>query len=257
MPGRLQPAGARVVESALILGQIPAMSVTVEQRKASTARLQSPRAVGAPPLGNGDDLDANEFLRRYEHMPEGFKAELVDGTVYLASPVSFYHGESDGVLQGWLSYYATYAEGVRSLPNTTIRLDAKNTVQPDAVLVHGTPSTTEEGYITSVPGFVAEIALTSASLDLHRKLEAYRRRGVPEYLVWRPRDQALDWFVLDAEGSYHSTDPGADGLLRSRVFPGLVLDPQALLRLDRRGVLETLERARAQASSGEAAPTDN
>ena len=36
-----------------------------------------------PPLENGDSLGADEFMRRYEAMPEVKKAELIEGTVYM------------------------------------------------------------------------------------------------------------------------------------------------------------------------------
>src|SRR5438093_1184266 len=76
-----------------------------------------------------------------------------------------------------------------------------------------------------------EIAVTSASYDLHEKLEVYRRNEVQEYVVWRVWDRAIDWFVL-REGKYERLEPGADGVYRSQVLPGLWLDAPALLRGD-------------------------
>ena len=49
-----------------------------------------------------------------------------------------------------------------------------------------------------------------------------------EYVVWRTRDRAIDWFVAE-DGEFVRFAPGADGLYRSRVFPGLWLDPAALI----------------------------
>ena len=218
----------------------------MESRTAAPVRPLGGKVELCPLLENGDCLSAEEFLRRFERMPDLKKAELVDGIVYMASPVSIDHGESDGIIQSWLGLYAAYAQGVKLLPNTTLIFDNQSVVQPDAMLVKGDVTVTKDGYVTSVPGFVVEIALTSASIDLNRKLETYRTHKVPEYLVWRPRDQVLDWFVLDEEGNYQSTEPAADGLLRSEVFPGLILDPQALLRLDSRAVLESLSISKKQ-----------
>ena len=42
-----------------------------------------------PPLQNGDRLTRAEFERRYEAMPHVKKAELIEGVVYMPSPVSF------------------------------------------------------------------------------------------------------------------------------------------------------------------------
>ena len=46
-------------------------------------------AVKIPPLRNGDHLDRNEFERRSNAMPDVKKAELIDGVVYMPSPVRF------------------------------------------------------------------------------------------------------------------------------------------------------------------------
>ena len=49
-----------------------------------------------------------------------------------------------------------------------------------------------------------------------------------EYLVWRVLDQQFDWFKLQ-DGEYTMLQPDEDGIIRSRVFPGLWLQVSALL----------------------------
>ena len=68
-----------------------------------------------------------------------------------------------------------------------------------------------------------EVAASSASYDLHEKLNAYRRNGVREYIVWRVWDAAIDWLVL--RGGRYEPLPLSDGIFKSEVFPGLWLDP--------------------------------
>ncbi|MDJ0547676.1 MAG: Uma2 family endonuclease, partial [Microcystis sp. M49637_WE12] len=47
-----------------------------------------------PPLENGDKLTRWEFERRYQGMPHLKKAELIEGIVYMASPLRItQHGE--------------------------------------------------------------------------------------------------------------------------------------------------------------------
>src|SRR6266545_7930301 len=79
-----------------------------------------------PPLQNGDRLRSQEFMRRYEAMAELKKAELIEGIVYMGSPVSAEHGESDGLVHTWLGLYAANTPGVHLFPNTTVILDADN-----------------------------------------------------------------------------------------------------------------------------------
>ena len=86
------------------------------------------------PLENGEFMHSSEFLRRYERMPQLKKAELIEGVVYMGSPVSVRHAKPDGIIQVWLGTYASRHPDTEALPNATVILDAENTVQPDALL---------------------------------------------------------------------------------------------------------------------------
>lgn len=200
---------------------------------------------GLPELQNGDRLHSREFLRRYESMPEVKKAELIEGIVYMGSPVSAHHAEPDSIAQLWVATYAARTPGVRSAANMTVILDPDNTLQPDALLrilpEHGGRCRlNEKKYILGAPELVVEIAATTASVDLHSKKRACCRNGVREYVVWRALDGELDWFVLRDDEDYYRLTPGADGGLRSAFLPGLHLDVQAAMRLDGAGVLAAL-----------------
>ena len=190
-----------------------------------------------PSLQDGDRLTRAEFERRYETMPEVKKAELVEGVVHMGSPVSAkHHAEPHFDLIGLLFLYRLHTPGVVGGDNGTLRLDLDNEPQPDAYLrilaeFGGQCVLDEKGYVAGAPELVAEVAVSSVSYDLHDKLNAYRRNQVREYLVWRVRDRAVDWFVL-REGQFEKLPLGADGLLRSEVFPGLWLDPQAVIARD-------------------------
>ncbi|HEY9674060.1 MAG TPA: Uma2 family endonuclease, partial [Waterburya sp.] len=75
---------------------------------------------------------------------------------------------------------------------------------------------------------VAEIAASSAAIDLGDKKRAYRRNGIREYIVWQVFEQRLDWFYLQ-EGEYVPLPVDQDGVIRSQVFPGLWLAANDLL----------------------------
>ncbi|HEY1379682.1 MAG TPA: Uma2 family endonuclease [Gemmataceae bacterium] len=190
-----------------------------------------------PPLRNGDRLTAEEFERRYDAMPELKKAELIEGVVYVGSPVRAEdHGEPHADLIGWLAPYRIATPGVRAGDNATLRLAPRNRPQPDAYLritpeSGGQARVDDDGYIVGAVELTAEIAASSASYDLHDKLETYQRNGVREYVVWRVEDEAVDWFALRS-ARYERLTPGTDGILRSEVFPGLWLDPAALVHGD-------------------------
>ena len=200
-------------------------------------------ALEIPELMNGDRLTRHEFERRYHAMPELKKAELLEGVVYMGSPVSFErHAGPHADLMTWLGFYRAMTPGVLSGDNGTVRLDNDNEPQPDAFLFivsGGQAHIGEDGYLEGAPELAAEIAASSVSYDLHVKQDVYRRSGVREYLVWRIDDEAFDWFVLN-EGKYEKLEPAA-GILTSQTFPGLQLDAEALLRGDMARVLSVLQ----------------
>jgi Uma2 family endonuclease len=193
--------------------------------------------VDLPPLENGDRLTRAEFERRYEAMPHIKKAELIEGVVYMPSPVHFEsHSEPHAFVIGWLVSYCAATSGVRLGDNATVRLDMDNEVQPDALLrldeaLGGASRISNDDYVEGSPELIVEIAATSASYDLHDKLNVYRRNRVQEYIVWQVLDQCLSWFVLE-EGKYVPLSPDADGIVCSQIFPGLRLAVTALLAGD-------------------------
>ena len=202
-----------------------------------------------PPLQNGDRLTRDEFLRRYQAMPEVHGAELVEGVVYMPSPVSAQrHGEPHFDLNGWLFTYRAHTPGVLGGDNSTLRLDLDNAPQPDGYLrllpQCGGQSRLVDGYVEGAPELILEVAASSVSYDLHDKLQAYRRNGVREYVVWRTEDAAIDWFCLRS-GRFEPFALGADHIYRSEVFPGLWLDTAATLGGDLSRVLQVLEQGLA------------
>ena len=197
-----------------------------------------------PRLHNGDHLESEEFERRYHAMPDVKKAELIEGVVFMPSPVrADVHGDPQAELLGWLWYYRTGTPNLRVSDNATVRLDRHNVPQPDAHLrlVRGGHSTMDQdGYIGGGPELVAEVAASSVSIDRNAKLRVYRDHGVLEYVLWRVEEGEIDWFIL-REGQYVALSPGDDGILRSEVFPGLWLDPAAMMALDAARVLTVLQ----------------
>ena len=201
-------------------------------------------ALLVPPLQDGDRLSAAEFERRYDAMPELKKAELIDGVVHMGSPVSIdEHGQPHVNVSGWICVYAANTPGVQAGDNSTVRLDDKNQPQPDVLLrvlpSHGGRTTSADGYVIGGPEWTTEIAASSAGYDLREKLQAFWRNGVQEYVVWRVRDAAIDWFVRGPQ--QYEPLPAEDGIHKSRVFPGLWLDAAALIAGDMVRVLAVLQ----------------
>jgi Uma2 family endonuclease len=163
----------------------------------------------------------------------------------MPSPVSAErHGEPHFNLIGWLFNYRVMTPGVVGGDNSTLQLDVDNAPQPDGYLrlteQAGGQSRLTDGYIVGAPELIVEIAASTVSYDLHDKLNAYRRNGVKEYVVWRTEDAAIDWFIL-VDGVYNRHAVSDDGIYRSLVFPGLWLDSAAILQNNKARVLHVLQ----------------
>jgi Uma2 family endonuclease len=199
-----------------------------------------------PRLENGDRLTREEFHRRYEAMPENVKAELIKGVVYMASPVRVEnHGKPHANMMGFLSYYRISTAGIDLLDNVTFIASENYEPQPDGVLrviesCGGKSWINENDYLEGSPELVVEIASSSASYDLHDKLDMYELKGIQEYIVLRVFDERIDWFSLE-NGKYQRLAANKQGIVESKVFPGLRLNTGALLKDDLKLVLADLQ----------------
>jgi Uma2 family endonuclease len=199
-----------------------------------------------PDLENGDRLRRAEFERRYDALPQLKKAELIKGVVYVGSPVKHRrHSRPHAQIITWLGVYAAATVGTDFGDNGSIRLDEENVPQPDAMLriqteCGGQSFEDADDYLQGPPELVVEVASSSVSYDLHDKKDVYGQFGALEYLVWRTRDHALDWFSLQ-DNQYARLEPDAAGVIESRVFPGLRLAVPALLKGDLATVLAELQ----------------
>ena len=133
----------------------------------------------------------------------------------------------------WLGTYAMLTPGVDVGTAASVRLDLDNEPQPDGHLrlpaSQGSTATIDaDGYVSGAPDLVVEVTASTVSIDMHLKLQLYRRHGVREYVVWRTIDDEIDWFVL-RDGEYVRLALDGDGWYRSQRFPGLWLHPDTLL----------------------------
>ncbi len=199
-----------------------------------------------PPLESGDRLTRPEFERRYAAAPHIKKAELIEGIVYVASPLRHeQHGKPHSRIITWLGVYQALTDGVDLSVEPTVRLDLDNEPQPDAVLfiepdAGGQTRLSSDGYIEGSPELIVEIAASSVAIDTGSKKQVYRRNGVLEYVIWQSYENQIEWFCL-IDGDYRLLSPGADGIIRSQVFPGLWLAVEALLNNQMVQVLEVVQ----------------
>jgi Uma2 family endonuclease len=184
-----------------------------------------------------------EFHHAYERAPKHFKAELIGGIVYVASPLRRPHGTHHLDLGTLLGFYKGHTTGVEAGDNATVFLADNSEPQPDLYLrilpeFGGQSGTSKDEYVTGAPELIIEVAHASHSLDLHGKREDYAANGVREYLVATLADQRLRWFDL-ANDRELAAD--SDGVVRVRQFPGLWIDPVALFAANFPKLMGTLQ----------------
>jgi Uma2 family endonuclease len=200
------------------------------------------------PLRDGDRLTSDEFMRRWEAMPDVKHAELIDGIVYMSSPVSRKHSDFDAPLTGWLANYVAATPGCRVGSEGTWLMGERNVPQPDNTLrilpEYGGQSRDEGEYSAGAPELIVEVAVSSRARDLGVKLKLYERMGVREYLIAVVAKRQFLWNELTANG-YQAVEPDADGIFRSRCFPGLWLDPAALWGIDLAALFAVLQQGLA------------
>jgi Uma2 family endonuclease len=201
------------------------------------------------PLEAGDHVDQPTFHERYKAMPSAFRAELIGGVVLVPSPLSPGHGFYHALVMTWLGNYWIATPGTKTGDNMTAILGEASEPQPDGALIidpasGGQTGFSEDGYLTGPPELIVEVASSSASIDLHTKRRDYEQAGVLEYVVVILRQRVIRWFVLQ-DGIYQEIAADADGIFRSRVFPGLWLHAYALLQLDGATVMDVLRQGLA------------
>ena len=167
----------------------------------------------------------------------------------MPSPVSHQeHGGPHFNVVFWLGLYCSGTLSVEGGDNSTVRLDLENEPQPDVFLrirpKFGGQSRDEDTYVAGPPELIAEVSASSASYDLHEEFREYERNGVREYLVWRVWDSVIDWFAL-REGHFERLPLTDAGHYHSEAFPGLWLDPAALIRGDFSQVVTVLQQGLA------------
>jgi len=204
-----------------------------------------------PPLENGDQLDQKTFHARYQAMPEDCRAELIGGIVHMPSPQKVPHSKAQQLVVRWLDEYTEATPGTDALPNNTQILGPDSEPEPDACLFivpeyGGQVHVDDDEYLHGSPELIVEVSASTETIDLHRKKRDYERAGVREYVVLALRMQQVFWFVRQ-RGKYTRIPLPADGLFRSRPFPGLWLDAEAMLRYQRQRVLSAVRRGLATA----------
>ncbi len=156
-----------------------------------------------------------------------------------AFTVSNTHADLSYVVSAWTAPYLIANPRLRAGANGTWHLPGQNVPQPDLALwiaeKHGGRVRIVNDYPVGAPELIIEISKTASARDRGSKLAMYREGGVSEYVTVHPKQRKIVWRQL-VNGRYHELPADEDGWFRSRIFPGLWLDPEALWTRDLAGL---------------------
>ena len=169
-------------------------------------------------------------------MPDSLKAELIEGTVYLMSPpVSNEHSEPHFDLIFWLGLYCFASVGVAGADNGILR----STWTMSRSLMHFFESSLN---LADSRARAPTTTLRDARTGCGNRREQCKLRPSRKTERLSPQRSSRirclacvrqgNRLVHFCDGTYEHLEPGADGVLRSRVFPGLALDATAFLNGD-------------------------
>ncbi len=162
-------------------------------------------AVAPPPqIREGDRLNGEGFLRRWEAMPELKHAELINGTVFFTpSPVSLLHSDVHTEMIRWLLSYDESTPGCQAGVDCTWKMGPEDVPQPDLFLrilpEYGGQSRVEHPYAAGAPELIVEVSGSSLSRDSFA-----RSRREARSLWQRRRDRISDCAAEPEKGDLAS-----------------------------------------------------
>lgn len=158
-------------------------------------------------------------------LPEGQRAEVIDGQMYMMAPPNRKHQEIAGELYRRISNYI-YSNNGQCKPYIApfavfLNSDDRNYVEPDISVVCDKNKLNEKG-CNGAPDWVIEIVSPgSQRMDYMIKLFKYQTAGVREYWIVDPKDEIVTVydFEHDDMGKYSFNDTVKVGL-----YPGFEID---------------------------------
>lgn len=163
-----------------------------------------------------------------ERIPEGLKADLIDGVIYVASPDNIEHNE----LNLWSAELLRRFLRKRKIKGRVFgfriafRLNGENGPEPDLAYVR--PERVHlirKTFIKGAPDWSLEIVSPdSVERDYQKKRLQYERAGVAEYWIVDPLEQRMTCYRLGANGKYKEIR-SRDGKVHSQVIPGFWVKP--------------------------------
>jgi Uma2 family endonuclease len=159
-------------------------------------------------------------------IPEGQKADLINGVIYVASPDTPRHNEVESLVQVVLDGFASaHRLGKVYVSRVAFELSRIDSPEPDVAFVATEHlDRVKEGKVIGPPDIAVEVVSRwSKSRDYGVKLRQYESAGVRENWLIDGRARSATFYQL-REGRFVPAALERDRIFRSEVVPGFWLD---------------------------------
>lgn len=158
-------------------------------------------------------------------LPDGQRAELIDGTIYDMTPPSRFHQDISGELFRTISNYVHDKKGSCKVYHAPFAVflsaDDKTYVEPDICVICDTDKLNDRG-CNGAPDFIIEIVSPSSQrMDYFVKLFKYRTAGVREYWIVNPMKKTVQ--VYSFEGKEDSCQYSFDDEINVAIYEDLTI----------------------------------
>lgn len=174
----------------------------------------------------GNPLDDRIYtIKDIEALPEGERAELIDGKMYRMAAPTLTHQDILSWLNMKIRMYITEKGGpCRILPApfaVYIKNDEHNYVEPDISVICDRDKLDEKGCHGAPDWAVEIVSPSSKTMDYIRKCSLYEMAGVREYWIVDPKERQIVVYDFARGGSrqYDYSEP-----VKAGIYEDLFLD---------------------------------
>ena len=158
-------------------------------------------------------------------LPDGKRAELIDGNIYYMAPPSRKHQDIAGELFGTIREYIKSNHGSCKpyiAPFAVfLNADDKNYVEPDISVICDSDKLNDKGCVGAPDWIIEIVSPSSKRMDYFTKLFKYRTAGVKEYWIVDPAKNRVTTYLFETSdvNEYTFTDN-----IPVDIYPGFTIN---------------------------------
>ena len=159
-------------------------------------------------------------------LPDGQRAELIDGVIYDMAPPSRLHQRISTRLASIIDRYISDNNGTCEV-YSALNQDDKTYVEPDISVICDSDKLDDRGCIGAPDWIIEIVSPSSQRMDYMTKLFKYRTAGVREYWIINPMTETVQTYLF--EGIEDSVQYTFNDEIPVGIYPGFKINIAELL----------------------------